>query len=47
MTVGVSWAIFPDRNGRLATKREQYSVEEIVAALKQARQGMPESDRDR
>ncbi|RQS10032.1 hypothetical protein DIE06_30610 [Burkholderia sp. Bp8998] len=38
---------FPNVNGRLATKRKQYSVEQIVAALKQAELGMPVPDQVR
>jgi putative transposase len=43
MSVSVSEQFSP-QHGRLAMKHKQYSVEQIVAALKQAELGMPVAD---
>jgi len=40
----VFWRISRRRNGGLAMKKKRFSVEQIVAVLKQAEMGMPVAD---
>jgi len=40
----VFWRISRRRNGGLAMKKKRFSVEQIVAVLKQAKMGLPFAD---